>query len=204
MSLNVLFCSNRSHTNFLLNGSINNILVLWFLCHYAHALATCSGGLGRCMWKNLCAKSALPSQIVMICGSTKYSDIFEISDRLVLKEALPQNLVLAPSASYRINTVYFLFGRQISKLKKQEAFESQNIKTFFLGSQFIIWSFQVQAISIYVQDAFCPGYCMWSIRPFYAYPKFGNTFGEFVRHRKDVTKMKPHGDRCLQTLLFYE
>ena len=68
----------------------------------------------------------------MICGSTKYSDIFEISDRLVLKEALPQNLVLAPSASYRINTVYFLFGRQISKLKKQEAFESQNIKTFFL------------------------------------------------------------------------
>ena len=31
--------------------------------------------------ENLCAESALPSQIVITC-STKHSDIFEISDRL--------------------------------------------------------------------------------------------------------------------------
>ena len=33
--------------------------------------------------ENVCTKSALPSQIVMICESTKHGDIFEISDRLV-------------------------------------------------------------------------------------------------------------------------
>ena len=49
-------------------------------------LVTCSDGLENC--GNLCAKSgqsALLSQIVIICGSTKHSDISEISDRLVLK-----------------------------------------------------------------------------------------------------------------------
>ena len=37
-----------------------------------------------CNVKNLCTKSALPSQIVMIGGRTKHSNIFEISDRLVV------------------------------------------------------------------------------------------------------------------------
>ena len=31
--------------------------------------------------ENICAKSVLPPQIVMICGNTKHSDIFEISAR---------------------------------------------------------------------------------------------------------------------------
>ena len=31
---------------------------------------------------------------------------------------------------------------------------------------------------------------MSSIRPFYANPKFGNNFGEFLRHSKDVTHME--------------
>ena len=52
------------------------------LCHYAHVLATYSDGLVFENCQNLCAKSALPSQVVMICGSIKHSDIFEISDRL--------------------------------------------------------------------------------------------------------------------------
>ena len=38
------------------------------------------------------------------------------------------------------------------------------------------------------------GVCMWSIRSFYVNPKFGNNFGEFVRHRRDITGMTSHTD----------
>ena len=31
---------------------------------------------------------------------------------------------------------------------------------------------------------------MWSNRPFYANPKLGNNFGEFMPHRKDVTNIQ--------------
>ena len=51
-----------------------------------HALA--SDGLGKSACekslRNVKEPSALSSQIVMICGRIKHSDIFEISDRLVL------------------------------------------------------------------------------------------------------------------------
>ena len=57
------------------------------LYRYAHELPTCSDRLGKAACeKSLCIvkeRSALPSQIVMVRGRTKHSDIFEISDRLV-------------------------------------------------------------------------------------------------------------------------
>ena len=40
---------------------------------------------------------------------------------------------------------------------------------------------------------------VWSIGPFYANPKFGNNFGEFVRHRKGVTKLTSHTWRWMFT-----
>ena len=61
-----------------------------------HALATYSDGLGKVACeKSLCKvkkPSALPSKIVMLCGRTKHSDIFEISDRLVLNVECDTNV----------------------------------------------------------------------------------------------------------------
>ena len=59
------------------------------------SLATCSDGLRKLHLKKSLHKvkdpSALPSEIVMICGENQTSDIFEISDRLVEIFFHPQN-----------------------------------------------------------------------------------------------------------------
>ena len=88
--------------NFLLGGGANLLnfvssvtaqiyVIIFLLLHFFSIYDT----MRMCWWhivmdldfencENLCAKSASPSQIVMLCGSTKHSDIFEISNRLVL------------------------------------------------------------------------------------------------------------------------
>ena len=61
---------------------------LLLLCRYVHAIVTHSDGLGKAACEKSLVKvrypSTLPSQIVKICGRTKHSNIFEISDWLVL------------------------------------------------------------------------------------------------------------------------